>query len=111
MPVIKSAIKKLRRDKKVTVANNVLRASANRALKLAKKQKTAKAISAAVSQIDKAVKKNLIHKNRAARIKSALSKLSKPASRTVSKPTATVKKTTQKIARKVVRTQKSKNSL
>ena len=77
MPVIKSAIKKLRRDRKVTRANDLSRASLNHALKTANKQKTAKALSAAVSLVDRAVKKNLMHKNRAARIKSALSKLAR----------------------------------
>ena len=85
MPVIKSAIKKLRRDRKVTRANNLFRASLNHALKTANKQKTAKAVSAAVSLVDHAVKKNLMHKNRAARIKSALSKLVKPVSKSVAK--------------------------
>ncbi len=78
MPVIKSAIKKLRRDRKVTRANDLFRSSMNQALKTANKQKTAKAVSTAVSLVDHAVKKNLIHKNRAARIKSALSKLARP---------------------------------
>ena len=93
MPVIKSAIKKLRRDRKVTRANDLSRASLNHALKTANKQKTAKALSAAVSLVDRAVKKNLMHKNRAARIKSALSKLArhersrgvKPVSKSVAK--------------------------
>lgn len=86
MPVIKSAIKKLRRDRKVTRANDLFRASLNHALKTASKQKTAKAVSAAVSLVDRAVKKNLMHKNRAARIKSSLSKLARPASKTTPKP-------------------------
>ncbi len=97
MPVIKSAIKKLRRDRKVTRANNSFRGTLDSALRKARKEKTAKAVSAAVSLVDRAVKKNLMHKNRAARIKSALSKLSKPVSKSVAKsskpkPAPTVKK-------------------
>lgn len=85
MPVIKSAIKKLRRDRKVTRANDLFRANLNHALKTANKQKTAKAVSVVVSLVDRAVKKNLMHKNRAARIKSSFSKLVKPVSKAVTK--------------------------
>ena len=93
MPVIKSAIKKLRRDRKVKIANDLVRANLDRALRQAKKQKTAKAVSAAVSKVDRAVKKNLIHKRRAARIKSGLSKLAKPTSKTATKTARPSKKT------------------
>ena len=78
MPVIKSAIKKLRKDKVRTARNDIFRKTLEQAVRSAKKQKTAKSVSAAVSQLDRAVKKNMIHKNRAARIKSALAKLSRP---------------------------------
>jgi len=78
MPVIKSAIKKLRKDIKRTKANDVFRNELDRALRTAKKSPSAKSVSGAVSAVDRAVKKNLMHKNRAAHIKSSLSKLAKP---------------------------------
>jgi small subunit ribosomal protein S20 len=78
MPVIKSAKKKLRQDRKREKANNLLRNSLKKAIKDARKSKTAEKIKKAIILVDKAVKKGLIHKNKAARIKSRLSKLAKP---------------------------------
>lgn len=97
MPVIKSAIKKLRRDRKREKENNVFRNGLDRAVRLAKKQKTTKSVSSAVSLVDRAVKKNLMHKGHAARIKSALSKLTKP---TVKIPAKSAPKPKQKSPRK-----------
>lgn len=92
MPVIKSAKKKLRQDKKREKINNLLRKTFKNAVKEAQKSKTAEKIKKAVKLVDKAVKKKLIHKNKAARIKSGLSKLIKPhAART--KTTSKSKKT------------------
>jgi ribosomal protein S20 len=78
MPVIKSAKKKLRQDIKREKVNNLLRRGFKTAIKEAQKSKTPEKIKKAVVLVDKAVKKNLIHKNKAARIKSSLSKLAKP---------------------------------
>lgn len=78
MPVIKSAIKKYRRDKKKEKENNVFRKKLSDSIRAAKKQKTSKTVAQAFSIVDKAVKKNMLHKNKAARIKSSLSKLAKP---------------------------------
>ncbi len=96
MPVIKSAIKKLRRDKKAEKANDLFRNNLSQIIKLAKKQKTATAVSKAFSQVDRAVKKNLMHASRAAHIKSSLSKLAKPASKNVQKAAVAPKKTSSK---------------
>jgi small subunit ribosomal protein S20 len=78
MPVIKSAKKKLRQDKKREKVNDLLRKTFKDAIKEAKKSKTTVTIKKAVQLVDKAVKKKLIHKNKAARIKSGLSKFNKP---------------------------------
>lgn len=75
MPVIKSAKKKLRQDKKRTLRNKSLKNLFRKMLKEAKKTPSEKNIKKAVSAVDKAAKKNIIHKNKAARIKSSLSKL------------------------------------
>ena len=75
MPAIKSAKKKLRVDKKRTSANKKMEALINVSIKKAKKKPTPKSIQEAFSNIDKGVKKNIFHKNKAARIKSRLSKL------------------------------------
>lgn len=75
MPVIKSAKKKLRKDRKLEKLNNAFRKELSNALKTAKKTKTSEKVRAAVKLVDKAVKKRIIHKNKAARLKSSLSKL------------------------------------
>ena len=97
MPVIKSAQKKLRKDRNRTKRNKDFSELLKSGLKKVKKLPTEKTIKDAVILVDKAVKKNLIHKNKAARIKSRLSKLiKKPNQKTaISKP-KTVKKTKKK---------------
>ena len=62
MPVIKSAIKKLRHDQKREVENDVLRKNLKDTVKKALKKKTPSDVKSAVSVVDKAVKKNLLHK-------------------------------------------------
>ena len=92
MPVIKSAKKKLRQDRKREKTNNLLRKTFRDAVKEARKSKTAEKIKKAVKLVDKAAKKKLIHKNKAARIKSRLSKFIKsPAAKR--KPTLKSKRT------------------
>lgn len=75
MPVIKSAKKKLRQDKKRTLQNKSLENLFKKMVKEAQKNPSKENIQKAVSVVDKAAKKNIIHKNKAARIKSSLSKL------------------------------------
>lgn len=75
MPVIKSARKKLKQDKKREKQNLELKLAFKEAVKIAQKTKTADKINKAFKATDKAVKNRLIHKNKAARIKSRLSKL------------------------------------
>lgn len=93
MPVIKSAKKKLRKDIKRTKENKKLKIQAVAALKKARKSPTEKIVREAFSLVDKAAKKNIFHKNKAARIKSTLAKLlkgkTKPAdAKTAKKPLA-----------------------
>ncbi|MBI2431040.1 MAG: 30S ribosomal protein S20 [Candidatus Levybacteria bacterium] len=75
MPVIKSAKKKLRKDKKRTVQNKKVRTLFTNLVKKAKKNPSEKTVQEAIKTTDKAAKKHIIHKNKASRIKSALSKL------------------------------------
>ena len=74
MPVIKSAKKKLRKDKKITLVNNRLRALFKRTIKQAEKKPTDVNIQKAIKIVDKIAKKNILHKNKAAKIKSRLAK-------------------------------------
>lgn len=75
MPLLKHAKKKLKQDKKRAVLNKKVKNAYKLAVKIAKVDKNAQTVSASFKAIDKAVKKNLMHKNKAARMKSALSKL------------------------------------
>lgn len=75
MPVIKSAKKKLKVDKKRESANKKVSSFINLIIKKAQKKPTPGSIKEAFSAIDKGAKKNIIHKNKAARLKSRLSKL------------------------------------
>ena len=75
MPVIKSAKKKLRKDRKREIVNKKLKNLLKKNIKLAEKNPSEANVKKAVKIIDKTAKKNIIHKNKAARIKSKLAKL------------------------------------
>ncbi len=75
MPVTKSAKKKLRKDIGRTLTNSKVERELKELIKKAKTEKTEKAVIAAVKATDKAAKNRIIHKNKAARIKSSLSKV------------------------------------
>lgn len=100
MPVIKSAKKKLRKDKKRTLANNKWRSLLDTIVKKAKKSPSVKTVSQAFAFVDKSAKKHLIHKNKAARIKSSLSKLLPKTAKTVTPKTKAKKKTPTKSPKK-----------
>jgi len=74
MPLIKSAIKKMRQDKARTKANQEKRLALKKVLKEARIAISSETLSKAFSAIDKAAKKGLIHKNKASRQKAALAK-------------------------------------
>lgn len=110
MPVIKSAIKKLRRDKKLERENDAFRGTLEHAIKTAQKSRAKKDVSFAFSMIDKAVKKHLIHKNKAARLKSKFAeKVTKerPVS-TTEKAKTPVKKAATTTKKSPVKTPKTK---
>ncbi len=75
MPVTKSAKRALRGSKKKESINKLIMSKLEVAVRQAQKGKTSAKILAAVSLADKAAKKKVIHKNKAARMKSQLSKL------------------------------------
>lgn len=74
MPIIRSAIKKVRKDKLRTARNKKRELNLKSLIKKARTGKSAKDLQAVYSALDKAVKVNLIHKNKASRLKSRLSK-------------------------------------
>ena len=79
MPILKSAIKKLKQDKKRTKVNKPYREKYRLAVKAVRANpslKTLKAVGKAAA-LDKAAKKKVIHKNKASRLKSRLTRLLK----------------------------------
>jgi len=75
MPVTKTAKRALRGSKNKEGVNKLIVSKLESAIRNAKKSKTPASVIKAVSLADRAAKKQVIHKNKAARIKSQLSKL------------------------------------
>lgn len=90
MPIIKSAIKKVRKDKVRTARNRKREMNLKYLIKRARASKSSKDLQAVFSSLDKAAKVHLIHPNKAARLKSRLSKNVKttPVSKTASSKSA-----------------------
>lgn len=99
MPVLKHAKKKMRQDKKRTLQNKRVKSVFKALLKKARQNPSKESVSKAFSSLDKAAKQNIIHKNKAARLKSSLAKLL-----TDEKKPATLK--TEKVEKKVTKTTK-----
>jgi len=76
MPITKSAKKKLRQDKKKTMVNKICRGKMKAAIKKARVKKTKKSLQEVYKVLDRAVKRKIIHKNKAGRLKSRLSRKS-----------------------------------
>lgn len=77
MPLTKSALKALRQDRRRAASNRPIRSRIKSASDTFKAKPTAGSLSEAFSAIDRGVKKNILHRNKAARLKSALAKLLK----------------------------------
>lgn len=88
MPIIKSAIKQNRKNVKNRARNDARKLAVRKAIKTVEKGVSAKdaaavkaGLSKAASLIDKLTKKNLIHKNTAARRKSKLMRMANAATK------------------------------
>ncbi|HNP89252.1 MAG: 30S ribosomal protein S20 [Microgenomates group bacterium ADurb.Bin219] len=105
MPILKSSKKALRSSKKKGSLNSAVREKYKEALIKARRNPTGANLSLAVKLLDKAAKINVIHKNKAARLKSRLAKLAnkkevkeeKPIKKSVKKTPA--KKSSQTVAK------------
>lgn len=103
MPLIKSAKKAIKTTKRQTEENRLVRAKIKDTLKGARMAITAgdkdvaEKISKAYRELDLAAKKHVIHKNKAARLKSRLMKKLATTAPTEAK---SAKKTTKKSAKK-----------
>jgi small subunit ribosomal protein S20 len=89
MPIIASAKKRVRTTRKATIRNSKTKRSLKSAFKVFTKSPSSKSQSVVQSHLDKAAKKGVIHKNKAARLKSHAAKKAKAAG---VKPTKAVKK-------------------
>lgn len=78
MPVIKQAIKKVRQDKKKTIENALKKHAYKKAVAAYRKNPSAEGLKKVYVALDKAAKTNVIHRNKASRLKSRLSKMLKP---------------------------------
>lgn len=76
MPIIRSSIKKMRQDRKREAHNKQIKDKLKRLIKDMRRHPNLKSFQQVASFVDKAAKVNLIHPNKAARLKSRLSKLS-----------------------------------
>ena len=99
MPIIKSAKKRVRTAEKAAIRNSKTKRTLKTALKAFHKavtggEKTAESHAAAQSNIDKAAKKGLIHKNKAARQKAQLARAAKAAGAAAPVKKAAAKKPT-----------------
>jgi len=74
MPNIKSAIKKVRKDKKRAAVNLRWRKRYKKAVKTVRQDPNAENFKTAQKELDKAAKKGVIKKGKASRLKSRLSK-------------------------------------
>lgn len=93
MPIIKSAIKRMRQTAKRRARNVTTKRDLKSAVKAFLAKPSAAGLSAAQSELDTAVKKNVLPKNTAARRKAQLSRVAKEAG---VKPVASTKKTAAK---------------
>jgi len=103
MPVTKSAKRALRKDRKRTAINKLRKKITKKAIKAFKKTLSEKDFQKAVSLIDRLAKNKVIHKNKAARLKSRLAKLlaTKGSKKAQEAPAKTVKKIKKRVTRKV----------
>jgi small subunit ribosomal protein S20 len=100
MPIIKSAKKRVRTAQKAAVRNSKTKRSLRSALKVFTASPSSKSHSSAQSALDKAVKKGVVHKNKAARLKKKAAAKAKAAgvkpTKAAAKKVTPAKKTTTK---------------
>lgn len=97
MPIIKSAKKRVRVAEKAAIRNSKTKRSLKTALKAFHAKATGETQAEAQSMLDTAVKKGLMHKNKAARQKAQLARVAKEAGvKTTAKKSAPKKATAPK---------------
>jgi len=86
MPITKSAIKKMRQDKKREAHNKKIKSHLRELVKKARVSPTEVSVKKAISALDRARKVGIYHRNKVARLKSKISKLVKIKAQTSPKP-------------------------
>lgn len=108
MPILENAKKALRGSKRKAVFNQRVKSMVKTTIDAMRKSPSSENLTKAYSAIDKAVKKNIFHKNKAARYKAQLAKL---VNGTTEPKKAKVKKTDpKKVAPKKVAAKKATKS-
>ncbi len=97
MPITRSAKDALKKDKKRTKVNKPIRQAYKEVVKLMRKEPTVENLKKAYSQLDKAAKAKIIHKAKASRLKSRLTKFFNQVSQ---KPKVEKKKTKSRLSKK-----------
>ncbi len=92
MPVTKTAKRALRSSARKTIVNKLTTSGYEVAIRVARKLKSKASVVKAIALVDRAAKKKVIHKNKAARIKGQLSKLVKPEAKKAASKVKTSKK-------------------
>lgn len=101
MPILKNAKKALRVSKRKAERNVVVRSKMKTMLDKAKKALSPESLGEAFSAVDRAARKHMIHPNKAARLKSQLSKkLASGETVVKAQPKAKAKKVTKTKAKK-----------
>lgn len=96
MPVTKQAIKKVRQDRRKAQGNMRVRRTLKKTVSDFRKKPTTAALSIVYKALDRAAKTNVIHKNKAGRLKSRLSKMLRGASKLVSASSSKTKSSKKK---------------
>lgn len=118
MPIIKSAKKRVRTARKAAIRNHKTKRSMREALKAFSAKPASPSYDTAQSKLDLAVKKGVIHRNKAARLKSqaaarakaagvkpskAVKTAAKPATKATAKKPTAAKKTAAKASKPATR--------
>jgi small subunit ribosomal protein S20 len=106
MPILKSALKALRRDKRRTKINKSVKTAYQNLVLKTRKEPTKENLKKTYSALDKAVKKNIIHKKKASRLKSRLAKLVKQTKTKQPAKPKQAKKTSKKAKTKALKSKK-----
>lgn len=103
MPIIRSAKKRMRQEKKRAAINKTKKLNLKTLIKKTRANKNAENLTAVFSALDKAAKVGLIHKNKSARLKSRLSKGVSQPSVTSNSKSNRLKSAKKKVVRKTTK--------